>query len=275
MVWAVLRKGSPPKIGVLMPYMPPDMTLDSHELMKQYSQNSGFFQPGTPGGADGSSGEFPMGLYFVPLAFADDLRTAPNIPLTEPPGLLVDSMKDIVQRLNMKNGYVPRRYQNVPLERFYNTLQASLFEEKIDENIDKDKANDPTLPKYRSIQARAHEQIKDFNELLTGYIVQNYMKAGTSTSSESSSRKRTGSTQFPSDSKRAKGSEGGFEKEFALAKLQDNYDRIKQACENGSLNDFTFEELKEFTVKSQIKTVSTTHRGVSNAVKKFFAALES
>lgn len=243
MTWATFRKNSPPKIGVLVPYIPPALApLDPQTVLDQYMHDSGFFDPLK------NSNEFPMGLYFVQLAFADDLRVSPpSFSFKEPPSALVDAMRDVMERVTMKNGYIPRRYRNVPLGRFYSTLEASLFEEEIDQSIDMDLENDPTLPKYNSINARARKSIRQVNALLQECVHLDDQDRKREADPSSAANKR----QKPDPQV---------------------YETVKQAWENNALGDISYQDLKEFVKLEKIKTASKTHAGISKVVARYLDA---
>lgn len=174
MVWTILRKGSQPRIGALIPFHPSEDPFNQEAILKQYEKNKGLSN------VSGISENFPMGMHFVPLAFSDELRDPPpdppDVPTKDPPRFLIESMMRIFDRLPMNIGYVPRRYPNMGLSKFYSALQATVFEEEHIDDPDSEK-NDPTLPKYRSIQSRAYKSIMEFNELLDGHMLIKPMQA--------------------------------------------------------------------------------------------------
>ncbi|KAL8964840.1 MAG: hypothetical protein Q9183_004184, partial [Haloplaca sp. 2 TL-2023] len=94
----------------------------------------------------------PPGLWLIPLPYADDIRSNPEIPhLIRAPGHLIDKMRTVVQQLQLpKARYDPAKYPNPALQWHYRILQAMALEEDLPEQ-----AEDKTVPRYRQIDKRA------------------------------------------------------------------------------------------------------------------------
>ena len=106
---------------------------------------------------------FPPGLWLYPLPFADDIRNPPDLPKPiSAPDALIDRMNKVVQQLQLpKATYEPSKYPNPSLQWHYKILQAIALEEELPEQPE-----DKTVPRYRQIEKRAGEYIRDWGLVL-------------------------------------------------------------------------------------------------------------
>lgn len=118
--------------------------------------------PGAEKLSDEGEQLIPPGLWLVPLPFADDVRADPEVPVVVAPEGLINSMRTIIQQLQLpKAQYAPDKYPNpcaliqslrrpvltyLALQWHYRILQALALEEDIPE-----KPVDATIPKYKQI----------------------------------------------------------------------------------------------------------------------------
>ena len=104
----------------------------------------------------------PPGMWLCPLPFADDIRQNPETTLIRAPDPLIDSMRVVVQQLQLpKAVYDPRKYPNPALQWHYRILQAMALEEDLPE-----KPEDKTIPKYKQIDKRAGSYVIDWGHEL-------------------------------------------------------------------------------------------------------------
>ncbi|CAI2190590.1 20536_t:CDS:10, partial [Funneliformis geosporum] len=74
----------------------------------------------------------PPGLNMIHLPFVDDIRPLPpHAEITSAPDEMIDLLKPIVDKLHMKDGFDPCKFNNPEFERFYDVLQAMAFEKDI------------------------------------------------------------------------------------------------------------------------------------------------
>ncbi|RIA89531.1 SPOC like C-terminal domain-containing protein [Glomus cerebriforme] len=79
---------------------------------------------------------FPPGFNMIPLPFADDIRPLPpHAEISPAPDEMIDILKPIVDKLHMKGGFDPNRFNNPELERFYDVLQALAFDKEVPSHI--------------------------------------------------------------------------------------------------------------------------------------------
>lgn len=92
----------------------------------------------------------PQGLWIVQLPFADDIRQNPPTNLVSADDELIDSMRPVMQNLQIPKGiYDPMKYPNPALQWHYRILQALALDEDLPE-VPEDK----TKPKYKVINKR-------------------------------------------------------------------------------------------------------------------------
>lgn len=121
-VWYVARRNAAPFIAALIP--------GEEKLGDQEDQ------------------VMPPGLWLVPIPYADDIRTNPEISRMVPASEgLIDHMRNVIQQLQLPRAvYDPSRYPNPALQWHYRILQALALEEDLP-----DKPEDKTVPRYRQI----------------------------------------------------------------------------------------------------------------------------
>lgn len=117
----------------------------------------------------------PAGFWLIPLPFADDIRTNPDMNLVSAPDALKDKMRLIVQQLQLPGAvYDPARYPNPSLQWHYRILQAMALEEDLPEQ-----AEDKTIPRHRQIHKRTASYVTDwFEELQKQYKIWQRDNAG-------------------------------------------------------------------------------------------------
>ncbi|KKY25633.1 putative dsb repair complex subunit ku70 [Phaeomoniella chlamydospora] len=104
----------------------------------------------------------PQGLWLIPLPFADDIRNNPETTLLRCPDELTDTMRPVIQQLQLPGGtYDFSRYPNPSLQWHYRILQALALDEDLPA-----KPDDKTIPKYRQIDKRAGEYVIQWGEEL-------------------------------------------------------------------------------------------------------------
>ncbi|CAB4399969.1 unnamed protein product [Rhizophagus irregularis] len=103
---------------------------------------------------------FPPGFNMIPLPFADDIRPLPpHAEITPAPDEMIDILKPIVDKLHMKGGFDPNKFNNPELGRFYDVLQALAFDKEVPLGVE-----DLTNPKYTTINKRVGSIIEAFND---------------------------------------------------------------------------------------------------------------
>jgi ATP-dependent DNA helicase 2 subunit 1 len=115
----------------------------------------------------------PAGLWLYQLPFADDIRPPPMAPKPlVAPDSLVDEMRKVVQQLQLPKAiYDPSKYPNPSLQWHYRILQAIALDEELP-----DTPEDKTIPKYRQIDKRAGEYVKEWGRILDEQV-RAYQKA--------------------------------------------------------------------------------------------------
>ncbi|KUI68763.1 ATP-dependent DNA helicase II subunit 1 [Cytospora mali] len=107
-----------------------------------------------PSDEESGTSYLPAGLWLYPLPFVDDMRDLEPIkhkPVVKASDDLIDHMRTIVQNLTMPKGvYDPSKYPNPALQWHYKVLQNMA----LDEDLEKEKKEDFTQPKYRQINKR-------------------------------------------------------------------------------------------------------------------------
>ncbi|KAK5174603.1 ATP-dependent DNA helicase II subunit 1 [Saxophila tyrrhenica] len=118
--------------------------------------------PGTEKRNEEGEQVMPPGLWIKPLPCADDIREPPETNSIKAPDELIDSMRVIVQQLQLpKAVYDPSKYPNPSLQWFYKILQALALEEDLPETPE-----DKTLPRWKQIHRRAGPYVVEFGEML-------------------------------------------------------------------------------------------------------------
>lgn len=117
-----------------------------------------------PSGEESATSYLPAGLWLYPLPFVDDVRDLEPIKLksvVKASDELIDQMRIIVQNLTMPKGmYDPSKYPNPALQWHYKVLQNLA----LDEDLDNEKREDLTLPKYKQINKRVGGYQAEFQE---------------------------------------------------------------------------------------------------------------
>ncbi|RKO88124.1 SPOC like C-terminal domain-containing protein [Blyttiomyces helicus] len=106
--------------------------------------------------SDPPSENSPYGMWVIYLPFADDLRDA-DLPIEGDVSL--DLMEPIAKKLTLKEFKIPT-YENPSMQTFYAALATMALNKVEPEPIE-----DDTLPKTETIEKRAGQYIKSFNEV--------------------------------------------------------------------------------------------------------------
>ena len=137
LVWYIARKNAAPVFAALLP---------GAEKLGEYGEQT-----------------MPPGMWIIPLPFADDIRSNPEINMDlRAPDVLKDKMRPIIQQLQLPKGiYDPARYPNPALQWHYRVLQSLALDEDMPE-----KPEDKTIPRYRQIHKRAGALVQEWGEEL-------------------------------------------------------------------------------------------------------------
>lgn len=136
-VWYIARKNAAPVFAALLP---------GAEKLGEYGEQI-----------------MPPGMWIIPLPFADDIRSNPEINMDlRAPDVLKDKMRPIIQQLQLPKGiYDPARYPNPALQWHYRVLQSLALDEDMPE-----KPEDKTIPRYRQIHKRTGTLVQEWGEEL-------------------------------------------------------------------------------------------------------------
>ncbi|WBW75254.1 Ku domain helicase (XRCC6-like protein) Pku70-like [Schizosaccharomyces osmophilus] len=106
--------------------------------------------------------ELPVGIFLLQLPTADDIRSLPGNPNPNflPPNS-IESMQNVLRGMELR-AYEPGRYNNPTLQWHYKVLQALALDDEIPTDF-----VDTTLPKYKAIQKRVGDSIREFNEIVS------------------------------------------------------------------------------------------------------------
>lgn len=131
---AVMRKNAGPVICALLPQ---EEVIDSE---------------------DGSQ-IMPNGFYLIPLPFADDLRSPPDVVGAEATEEQIEASAAWLKKLRRKAGYDPNEYENP----YFNLMRRNIESQALDEPLDEsDIKNDKTMPPVEQMEKRA------------GYLIDNW-----------------------------------------------------------------------------------------------------
>lgn len=198
----------------------------------------------------------PSGLWIKPLPFADDVREPPDTNLVRAPEGVIDSMRIIIQQLQLPGGeYDPEKYPNPSLQWFYKILQALALEEDLPE-VPEDK----TLPKWKQINKRAGQYVVDWGRELDERFNE--------WSKENARNVR------PTDSGAAKRSKPATNGASKKVKSEDgdggpSEDDFRSAYEKDALSQYTLPMLKGFLSSKGLKTTGKKAELV-DAVTRYF-----
>lgn len=117
-----------------------------------------------PSDEESGTSYLPAGLWLYPLPFVDDVRDLEPIkhkPVVKASDELIDQMRTIVQNLTMPKGiYDPSKFPNPALQWHYKVLQTLA----LDEDLEDQKREDLTQPKYKQINKRVGGYQVEFQE---------------------------------------------------------------------------------------------------------------
>ncbi|KAJ5619190.1 hypothetical protein N7510_003174 [Penicillium lagena] len=173
----------------------------------------------------------PPGMWIIPLPFADDVRQNPESTLNVAPDPLIDSMREVIQQLQLpKAVYDPQKYPNPSLQWHYRILQALALDEDHPGTPE-----DKTVPKYRQIHKRAGDYVLAWSEELDKQFSKMFDGAGTTTLVKRGAKEPTGDADGP-PAKKAKvdGGTSGID------------DEVRRSYEKGAVSKLTMPVLREF-----------------------------
>lgn len=204
--------------------------------------------------------QMPPGFWVHPLPFADDIREPPETNLVQAPDDVVDSMRFIIQQLQLpKAVYDPHKYPNPALQWFYRILQAMALEEELPEQPD-----DKTLPRWRQIDKRAGQYAVEWgaklDEAFSQWQAEN-ADAIKSSASGASKRSAPASSAPRSSSKKVKdenADDGITDEQMRSAYQKDRVDKYKVA------------ELKAWLQSKGLKSGGAKKADMVDAVISYF-----
>ncbi|CAG8530119.1 7367_t:CDS:10 [Funneliformis caledonium] len=133
----------------------------------------------------------PPGLNMIHLPFVDDIRPLPpHAEITSAPDEMIDLLKPIVDKLHMKDGFDPSKFNNPEFIRFYDVLQSMAFDKEIPLGVE-----DSTVPKFATINKRVGKIIEAFNHEADQRSVELLANQMTIQSKKSTSRGTRGATR--------------------------------------------------------------------------------
>ncbi|KAL5331900.1 hypothetical protein ACEPPN_001440 [Leptodophora sp. 'Broadleaf-Isolate-01'] len=186
----------------------------------------------------------PPGLWLYPIPFADDIREPPQVPKPlVAPEELIDQMRMVVRQLQLPKAiYDPTKYSNPALQWHYKVLQALALDEEVPEQ-----SEDKTIPKYRQINKRAGEYIKNWGEILEEQS-RAYAKAHYGDSDGVKLKRGSDGDEAPQ--KRIKTEKKGLEGM--------SHNDLKKVVTAGNISKYTIPELRDWLVS----------KGLTSAGKK-------
>ncbi|CAG8750579.1 13937_t:CDS:2, partial [Funneliformis mosseae] len=126
----------------------------------------------------------------IHLPFVDDIRPLPpHAEITSAPDEMIDLLKPIVDKLHMKDGFDPSKFNNPEFIRFYDVLQSMAFDKEIPLGVE-----DSTVPKFATINKRVGKIIEAFNHEADQRSVELLANQMTIQSKKSTSRGTRGAT---------------------------------------------------------------------------------
>jgi ATP-dependent DNA helicase 2 subunit 1 len=201
----------------------------------------------------------PPGLWVKLLPFADDVREPPETHSIKAPDELIDSMRVIVQQLQLpKAVYDPTKYPNPSLQWFYKILQALALEEDLPESPE-----DKTQPRWRQIHNRAGKYVVDFGEVLDRQFAmwQQANQANIHPTANGGAKRSQAASS--GGTKRVK-KENEDDDDDALTE-----DDVRRAYKNNVVKKFKNDQLKKFLVSKGLKGTGKKDDLVS-AVESYF-----
>ncbi|TIC35836.1 ATP-dependent DNA helicase ii [Wallemia mellicola] len=143
LVRTVMRKNAAPIISALLPQ---EEVIDS----------------------DDGSQISPNGFYLIPLPFADDLRSVPQIENMKANDEQTEAAGRWLKKLRKKSGYDPKEYENPYFRLLRRNIESQALDEPLDEN---DVKNDKTLPPIEQMKDRAGGLIDEWKSTLGWDVV--------------------------------------------------------------------------------------------------------
>jgi ATP-dependent DNA helicase 2 subunit 1 len=201
----------------------------------------------------------PPGLWIKPLPFADDIRGPPETNSIKASDEVIDAMRVIVQQLQLpKAVYDPNKYPNPSLQWFYKILQALALEEDLPEA-----AEDKTLPRYKQIDKRAGDYVKEFGEVLDKHYAM--WQAQNKDSIRPTANGGAKRSQLSSGSTAPK----KIKKEGSDGSDGPTDDELREAWQKDSLESFTVPQLKSFLSLKGLK-VAGKKADLVNSITEWF-----
>lgn len=203
----------------------------------------------------------PPGLWIKPLPFADDIRHPPEISHVKAPDELIDSMRRIIQQLQLPKGvYSPQNYPNPSLQWFYRILQALALEEDVPE-----KAEDKTIPRHRQIDKRIGGYVEQWSDLFDKAF-RNWKHENASQYHPTASGGTKRSQKAPSasaGSKKVKQEDGDEDSGPSEKDIRDAYER-------DALMKLTVKDLKGFLAQKGLGKGVSKKSALAEAVTSYF-----
>ncbi|KAG0817520.1 hypothetical protein G6F17_004559 [Rhizopus arrhizus] len=100
----------------------------------------------------------PPGLQVVILPFADEIRSLPVLSTPKPNQEAIETAKEVVNKLYMKEGFDPNRYENPYIRNHNNMIQAIALETEFEPEVD------TIIPNYELIEHEMTSVIDRFKE---------------------------------------------------------------------------------------------------------------
>ncbi|PNS17460.1 ATP-dependent DNA helicase II subunit 1 [Sphaceloma murrayae] len=209
--------------------------------------------------------KMPPGLWIHPLPFADDVRSPPDVQVIRATDNLIDSMRVIVQQLQLPKGvYDASRYPNPSLQWFYKILQALALEEDVPE-----KAEDKTVPRYRQIDKRAGGHVLEWGTALEAQYKVAQREIGEPTDSGATKR---GAGTNGAAAKKSKTADGGFK-----ASTSDSIgdDEMRKHFQKNSIGKLTVADLKAWMGTKGLKAAGKKQDLVDQVQSYFETKMET
>lgn len=216
--------------------------------------------PGAEERNEGGEQQMPPGFWVKQLPFADDIREAPETSLVKAPDEVIDSMRTVIQQLQLPKAiYDPQKYPNPSLQWFYRILQALALEEDLPEQSD-----DKTLPRWKQIHKRAGQYVVDWGAALdkayNHWHTKTYMnKPG----ANGSSKRSAPASSAPRGSKKVKG-----EDEDDDEGISD--EQMKAAYGKDAISKFKVPDLKAWISSKGIKAAGAKKAELVDAITSYF-----
>ncbi|EJD49609.1 Ku DNA-binding complex, Ku70 subunit [Auricularia subglabra TFB-10046 SS5] len=180
----------------------------------------------------------PPGFHLIVLPFADDIRSATVESAEAASDELKDAARALINKLNVKSGYDPKKFPNPALKLHYEQLQALAF----DEPYDFEKFDDPSAPPYDVIHQRAGPLLVKWKEALD---------------------------EDPASEKIKVTATGGTKRKAAASTVGDVADaEIRSRADAGTLDKLKVDQLKAF-LRSKGQSVSGKKADLTDRIQQW------